>query len=153
MAFNNFFEGRAEYPTFKKKPHEQSATYASNAFKWDGEALTLAKMNAPLAIRWHRCLPKDSKPSSVTISKDGANRYFISILLEEEIKPLPVTPQMVGLDLGIKSMVALSTGESVGNPHRDTNAAMNVLAEGHAASCLWREYKTRSGCRSSGNSQ
>jgi putative transposase len=115
-AFKNFFEGRAQYPTFKKKQNDQSATYASNAFKWDGKDLTLAKMDTPLAIRWHRCLPKGSKPSSVTISKDCANRYFISILVEDEIKPKPVTHQMVGLDLGIKSMVALSTGESVGNP-------------------------------------
>jgi putative transposase len=33
---------------------------------------------------------------------------------------------------------------------RDTNAALNILAEGHAAGCLWRECKTCSGCRSSG---
>src|SRR2546428_3697277 len=77
-AFVNFFEGRAEYPTFKKKRNEQSATYASNAFKWDGKALTLAKMNEPLDIVWHRSLPLGSKPSSVTISKDCANRYFVS---------------------------------------------------------------------------
>src|SRR5205807_5838024 len=44
------------------------------------------------------------------------HRYFISILVAEDIKPLPVTSKMVGLDLGIKSMVALSTGESIGNP-------------------------------------
>ncbi len=115
-AFVNFFEGRANYPTFKKKQNDQSATSASNAFKWDGKALTLAKMNEPLDIHWHRPLPKDAKPSSVTISKDCSNRYFVSILLEEQIKPLPVVNHMVGLDLGIKSMVALSTGESVGNP-------------------------------------
>jgi putative transposase len=120
-AFVNFFEGRAHYPTFKKKQNDQSATYASNAFNWNGKALTLAKMDAPLAIRWHRCLPKGSKPSSVTISKDCAHRYFISILVEDDIKPKPVTPQMVGLDLGIKSMVALSTGESVGNPRYFAN--------------------------------
>src|SRR5947207_7117610 len=73
-------------------------------------------MQVPLDIHWHRSLPKDAKPSSVTISKDSANRYFVSILVEEEIKPLPTTAKMVGLDLGIKSLVALSTGESVGNP-------------------------------------
>jgi len=115
-AFVNFFEGRAQYPTFKKKHNEQSATYASNAFTWDEKALTLAKMNAPLDIHWHRPLPKGGKPSSVTITKDGANRYFVSILVTEEIKSLPVVNKMVGLDLGIKSMVALSTGEIVGNP-------------------------------------
>lgn len=115
-AFVNFFEGRAAYPTFKKKQHDQSATYASNAFKWDGKVLTLAKMHEPLDIHWHRPLPRDAKPSSVTISKDCANRYFVSILLEDKIEPKPIVTTMVGLDLGIKSLVALSTGESVGNP-------------------------------------
>jgi putative transposase len=115
-AFVNFFEGRASYPTFKKKRNEQSATYASNAFTWDGQTLTLAKMNASLDIRLHRPLPKDAKPSSVTITKDGANRYFVSILVADAILPLPVIPDTVGLDLGIKSMVALSTGETIGNP-------------------------------------
>ena len=115
-AFVNFFEGRAEYPTFKKKRHEQSATFVSNAFRWDRQALTLAKMDAPLEIVWHRPLPQGCKPSSVTIIKDSANRYFVSILVADDIKPLPMVNKMVGLDLGIKSMVALSTGESVGNP-------------------------------------
>jgi putative transposase len=36
---------------------------------------------------------------------------------------------------------------------RDTNAALNILTEGHAASCLWRECKTCSSKSSSGNSQ
>jgi putative transposase len=115
-AFVNFFEGRAQYPTFKKKRNEQSATYASNAFAWDEKVLTLTKMNVPLDIHWHRPLPKGGKPSSVTITKDGANRYFVSILVTEDIESLPVLKKMIGLDLGIKSMVALSTGETVGNP-------------------------------------
>jgi putative transposase len=115
-AFVNFFEGHADYPTWKSKRNEQSATYAANAFTWDGQTLTLAKMDAPLSIVWHRPLPNGCKPSSVTITKDSANRYFVSILLKEEIKPLPIVRKMVGLDLGIKAMVALSTGETMGNP-------------------------------------
>src|SRR2546421_7421094 len=35
-AYTNFFEGRAEYPTFKKKHHEQSATYTDNVFTFKG---------------------------------------------------------------------------------------------------------------------
>jgi putative transposase len=81
------------------------------AYKERGERLSYTDLAAMLP--WHRCLPKGSQSSSVTISKDCANRYFISILVEEEIKPKPVTPQMVGLDLGLKAMVALSTGEFV----------------------------------------
>src|SRR6185437_9889343 len=61
-AFRNFFAGRANYPTLKKKRHQQSAPYASNAFHWDGKTLTLAKMDDPLDIRWHRPLPHGCKP-------------------------------------------------------------------------------------------
>ena len=52
----------------------------------------------------------------MAMSSDTANRYFVSILVEEDITPLPVVKSMVGLDLSLTSMVVLSTGESVGNP-------------------------------------
>src|SRR5260370_10375187 len=87
-----------------------------NSWEWDGKHLTLAKMNAPLDIHLHRDLPKDAKPSSVTISKDCANRYFVSMMVEDTIETLPVVNKPVGLDLGLKSMVILSTGEAADNP-------------------------------------
>src|SRR5437660_2164089 len=71
-AFLNFFEGRAKYPTFKKKHGVQSATYAASAFKWDGAHLTLARMETPLHIVWSRPLPNRCKPTSVTVTKDCA---------------------------------------------------------------------------------
>ncbi len=89
--------------------------YPTDGFKWDGKHLTLAKIDEPLDIHVHRDQPKDGKPSSVTITKDGANRYFVSMLVEEEIQPLPVVDKQVGLDRGLTSMVILSTGEAVGN--------------------------------------
>ncbi len=115
-AYRNFFEGRAEYPKFHSRHGEQSAEYTTSAFKWDGKSLTLAKMDEPLDIVWSRPLPKGCKPTTVTVTKDTAGRYFVSILIEEDIKPLPVVNKQVGLDLGLKSMVILSTGEHVGNP-------------------------------------
>jgi putative transposase len=115
-AFLNFFEGRAKYPTFKKKHGDQSATYVGTAFQLKGTTLTLAKIEEPLQIVWSRPLPEGCKPSSVTVSKDTTDRYFVSILVEEEITPLPVTPKMIGLDLGLKSMIITSTGQTHGNP-------------------------------------
>ena len=58
-AFRNFFEGRAKYPIFHKKHWRQSAEYTTSAFRWDAKtrALTLAKMDTPLEIRWSRPLP------------------------------------------------------------------------------------------------
>ena len=115
-GFLNFFEGRGAYPTFKKKRNQQSATYTSNAFTWRDGKITLAKMSEPLALVWSRPLPEGATPSSVTISKDCANRYFLSILVEEEIAHLSPVDAALGADLGLKSFVALSSGEIVGNP-------------------------------------
>ncbi len=115
-AFRNFFAGRAAYPKFHSKHGPQSATYIGTAFRWNGTRLSLAKMDESLAIVWSRPLPKACTPTAVTVSKDTADRYFVSILVEEEIPSLPVVKSQVGLDLGLKSMVILSTGETVGNP-------------------------------------
>jgi putative transposase len=115
-AFLNFFEGRAEYPTFKKKHGPQAATFASSAFTWNGSHLTLAKMTEPLDIHWSRPLPEGATPSTVTVTKDCAGRYFVSMLVEEEMAPLPLVNKQVGLDLGLKSMVITSDGHTYGNP-------------------------------------
>jgi putative transposase len=81
-----------------------------------GEKLTLAKHREPLPIVWSRPLPKDCKPSRVTVSKDRRGRYFVSILVEEEIQPLAPTEKAVGIDLGLKSFLVTSDGETRSNP-------------------------------------
>jgi len=123
-AFKNFFEGRAKYPTFKKKTHRQSAEFTRSAFKYRDGQLFLAKSKEPLAIRWSRELPSD--PSTVTISKDSAGRYFVSCLCEFTPESLPVTPRMVGIDLGLKDLFVTDTGEKVGNPRHTAKYAAKL---------------------------
>jgi putative transposase len=115
-AFRHFFEGRAKYPTVKKKRERQSAEYTTSAFRWDAEkcSLTLAKMEAPRAIVWSRAFTGD--PTTVTVTRDPAGRYFVSFLAEEEIAPLPPTATAIGLDMGVSALVTLSTGEKITNP-------------------------------------
>jgi putative transposase len=117
-AFGNFFAGRAQYPTFHTKHGAQAAEYTTSAFRWDADAksLTLAKMDAPLPILWSRLLPEGTQPSTITVTRDTAGRYFVSILLEEEIASLPPVDAQVGLDLGLHDAVVLNTGVKVGNP-------------------------------------
>lgn len=116
QAFRNFFAGRAKYPSFHKKHGKQAATYASSAFHWDAEArtLTLAKMDAPLTIRWSRSF--SGVPTTITITRDRAGRYFVSFLVEEEIDRLPVLDTAIGVDAGLIDLVTLSTGEKVKHP-------------------------------------
>ena len=116
VAYNNFFSGRAKYPKYKKKQSKQSATFASSAFKWDAktQTLSLAKQKTPLDIRWSRRFK--GEPSTVTISKDSSGRYFVSILVDEEIKLLPVSKKTIGIDLGIKDFAITSDGQKISNP-------------------------------------
>jgi putative transposase len=137
-AFRNFFEGHAKYPTFRKKRGRQAATYASNAFRWDAQArtLTLAKMGAPLDIRWSRSFT--GTPSTITVSKDTAGRFFVSFLVEEEIQTLPAVNAQIGLDLGLKHLMAFSTGEKIANPKHLSRSERRLA---HAQRNLARKQK------------
>ncbi|WP_095757734.1 RNA-guided endonuclease InsQ/TnpB family protein [Streptomyces xinghaiensis] len=119
-AFGNFFARRAKYPRYKsKKKSRASAEYTRSGFKWRDGQLFLAKMAEPLAIRWSRPLPAGSVPTTVTVSKDAAGRWFVSLLCEDTIEPLPATSSAVGIDAGLTSLVTLSTGEKVTNPKHE----------------------------------
>ena len=115
-AFANFFARRAKYPSFRRKDGVQSAEYTTSAFKWDGQSLKLAKMDAPLAIRWSRTLPKGAKPTTVTISKDTAGRYHVSILCDDAVSLKPKAQGEVGIDLGLTHFAILSSGEKIAAP-------------------------------------
>lgn len=119
-AFVAFWDKRAHYPRFKsRKRHRDAAEYTRSAFRYQDGQLTLAKMSEPLDIRWSRPLPKGTEPSTVTVSRDPAGRWFVSLLVEEVVKPLPPVAQQVGIDAGLTSLVALSTGEKATNPRHE----------------------------------
>ena len=116
-AFTNFFAKRARYPQYKRKDGPQSAEYTTSAFKWDGTSLKLAKMDAPLAIRWSRTIPKAAKVTTVTVSVDASGRYFVSLLCDDAVAEKPAVHGKVGIDLGLTHFAILSTGEKVAAPN------------------------------------
>jgi putative transposase len=115
-AFGNFFARRNKYPTFKKRGGAQSAEYTTSAFKWSNGKLRVAKMDAALNIRFSRTIPKAAIVTTVTVSKDTAGRYFVSMLCTDQVQPkIPVTSK-VGIDLGLTHFAVLSTGEKISGP-------------------------------------
>jgi len=118
-AFVNFWAKRAGYPRFKsRKKSRLSAEYTRSAFTFRDGVLRLAKMAEPLDIVWSRPLPEGVEPSTVTVSRDSAGRWFVSMLCEDaSVRALPPAPNpIVGVDAGITALVTLSTGEKVENP-------------------------------------
>lgn len=115
-AFASFFDRGAHYPRFKsRKKSCQAAECTKSAFTWHEGRLTLAKVREPLHIVWSRPLPKGAEPATVTVSRDSAGRWFVSLLVETTVERLPAADDVVGVDAGIDSLVTLSTGEKV--PH------------------------------------
>lgn len=116
-AYTAFFRGNARYPCFKSRKHRQSATYTKMAFTAKGKGtpvVKLAKQSEPLRIVWSRPLP--SEPSSLTVVMEPDGRYYVSFVVEVEPTEIAKTKQSVGVDLGLKDVVATSDGWKSGNP-------------------------------------
>lgn len=113
-AYKNFFKFGFGFPKFKKKSHSQS--YRTNnqrgSIALDGRFIKLPKVGW-VRIKAHRQIEGVIK--SATISMTPTGKYYISILCETEITPLPKTDSSVGIDLGISDFAILSTGEKIGN--------------------------------------
>ncbi len=101
-------------PKFKSKHHKNSITYMKNAFKYIDGNITLAKQKQPLDIRWSRKL--SGIPSQVVVSKTSTNKYYISILVEEDIETKVQNGNAVGIDVGLNVFGATSDGELIPNP-------------------------------------
>jgi len=122
IAFKNFFDYRKDnrkgrrvgFPRFKKKLNQQSARFSKGGFSIKVGKVYLAKIG-DIKTKWSRPLP--SEPSSATVIKDCAGRYFLSFVVE--ILPITVEPknQGVGVDLGLETLATLSTGEKVKAPN------------------------------------
>ncbi|MGI8935452.1 MAG: RNA-guided endonuclease InsQ/TnpB family protein [Phormidesmis sp.] len=115
-AFANFWAGRAKYPNFKKKRNGGSAEFTKSAFKYRDGQVYLAKCSEALPIRWSRLLPAGADPSTATVKLSPAGRWTVSLLVDVDIERLPEASNQVGIDLGISSLLTLSTGEKVANP-------------------------------------
>lgn len=122
-ACRNFFDGltgkrpRMGAPRFKsRKDNRQAVRFTANA-RWKittGGDLSLPKIG-DVRVKWSRTLP--SVPSTVTVVKDAAGRYFASFVVETEPdETLPGTDAVVGIDLGLTHFAILSDGTKIESP-------------------------------------
>ncbi|MEN3585908.1 RNA-guided endonuclease TnpB family protein, partial [Streptomyces sp. ZYX-F-203] len=122
-AYRNFFDGlkgkrpRMGAPRFKsRRDNRQSIRFTANA-AWritPGGKLRLPKIG-DLTVKWSRALP--STPTTVTVVKDAAGRYFASFVVETDAcEVLPETMPEVGIDLGLGHFAVLSDGRKIDSP-------------------------------------
>jgi putative transposase len=123
-AYRNYFASvtgtrrgpKMNNPRFRsRKDHRQAIRFTANAgFK----VLANGKLRLPkigdVPVRWSRPLP--SKPSSVTIVKDSAGRYFASFVVKTGADPFSGAEPVVGIDLGLGHFAVLSDGRKITAP-------------------------------------
>jgi putative transposase len=123
-AYRNFFASamgkrkgpKAAPPRFRsRKDRRQTIRFTANArFKvLDNGRLRLPKVG-DVEVRWSRGLP--AAPTSVTVIRDAAERYFASFVIEVSPQPLPETDAECGIDLGLEHFAVLDDGTKVTAP-------------------------------------
>ncbi len=124
-AYSNFFASKKGArkgpkigpPRFKKKTSRQTVRFTKAArFSLTGDGRLRLPKIGDVRVRWSRELP--CEPSSVTIVKDAAGRYFASFVVEVADKPLPELDWEetdTGIDLGLSSYAVLR-GRKIASP-------------------------------------
>ena len=121
-AYDRFFKGHAGKPSFKKKLNRNSFTITGKGSLHFDEKFNqtkkfyLPKYNKPLNIKFSRNF-NHLAVSSVTVSQEPSGKYFISFLVEEEIKSktpnrgVDSKTSKVSIDLGLKTHAKVYDGK------------------------------------------
>ena len=121
QAWNNYFSslnGRRKgkpvgKPKLKQKSSRQAIRFRKGGFSVHSQSVKLAKIGQ---IKMVLSRPLPSEPSSVTIIKDCADRYFASFVVELNQPIIPEAECSCGIDLGLTHFCILSNGEKIENP-------------------------------------
>ncbi len=121
-AYQNFFrrikngEKQVGFPKFKtkKNPKQSYRTQnVNNNIEIKGNKIKLPKLGL---VKFANSRSFNGKITSCTVSKTNTDKYFVSVLVEEEIQKLPKKNNAIGFDLGVKDYLITSDGEVVNNP-------------------------------------
>ncbi len=121
VAFDNFFRRckqgvkKKGFPKFKSRKAGIGSFRLTGTIRITDRTIQLPRLGE-LRLKEDDYLPADAEISSATVSEKNG-RWYVSVLTEVEVAEC-VTPDMpiVGIDLGIKSLAVLSSGEVIENP-------------------------------------
>ncbi|MBQ0127266.1 MAG: transposase [Bacteroidales bacterium] len=111
-AYKNFFNRTADFPKFKSRKRGGRFTVPQFCYIEDGY-VHIPKFKDGLKVKEHRKVKGAVR--SMTISVTPTGKYYVSILTEEQYEPMQRTNASVGLDMGLKSLVTTSEGETYDN--------------------------------------
>lgn len=120
-AYNNFFRRVKQkenpgFPKFKKKKYGYGRfTVHGDIVKVKSNQVRLPKIGW-IRLKEHNYIPSNVKILYATVSKDHG-KYYVSVSVEEEILDIVQEPiNIIGIDLGIKTLAVTSDGNYFENP-------------------------------------
>ena len=111
-AFQRFFKGKAKKPTFKKRGQHDSYYVNNGRMYFYGLVVQLPNLGK---VRLREELRVTGRVVSGTISRE-ADRWFLSVHVETEPEKLPVSDKSIGIDLGLKTALVCSDGQTFEAP-------------------------------------
>jgi putative transposase len=139
LAFKAFFRRvkageKPGFPRFRGRERYDSFCYpqAPSGCKLTGDRLTLSGIGT-VKVVLHR--PLEGQPKTVCIRRSSTGKWYVTFSCEWEPTPLPESPERVGIDVGLHSFAAFSTGEAaIENPRffRQEEAALATAQRKHA---------------------
>lgn len=117
-AYAHFFRDKSVgFPKFKSKKenyHSYTTNNQKGTISIENGKLKLPRLKSLIKIKQHR--PFFGTIKSATVSKTPTNKYFVSVLVEENEQLFPKLDTQVGIDVGLKEFAILSNGQRYENP-------------------------------------
>ena len=116
-AYKRFFKGQSKFPRFKKKSKSDVKLYfpKNNKGDWKVERHRIIIPTLKnVRLKEYGYIPVGAKVISGTVSKK-ANKYYVSVIIDTDIKPQENTNQGIGIDLGIKEFAICSNKQTYKN--------------------------------------
>lgn len=128
-AYSRFFKKQNDAPRFKSKRNKvQSYTtkHTNGNIAIEGNQIKLPKLGL---VRFAKSKEVEGRILNATIRGNPSGKYFVSLLVETDVQPLPKTNKEVGIDVGLKDFAILSNGEVFENPKFLRNIEQKLIRE------------------------
>ena len=116
-AYKRFFKGQSGFPKFKSRRKSNKSFYNDTAkLKVKNKSVLIEKIGW---VKTSEQLPMDIKYLNPRVSYD--NKYwYLSVSYEQEFTQPELTDEVIGIDLGIKTLAVCSNGMDFKNINKTT---------------------------------
>lgn len=122
------------FPRFKGKDHWKSVEFTYNSgcrlqAKENGKKLFYIQHVGQIPVIYHRVLPENAVIKCAIVKKTASDKWFVSLSMELSNKTIlhqKANITSVGIDMGLKYLLAMSDGKTIDNPRWFRESAVKL---------------------------